>query len=177
MKKSIMLLVAVIMIAGFTNKVIAQHHETTDVGAKIVIALTISEKSPLHFGTMTIPISATEVKLSTIAGRSATALADITFLPQVPTATNAAYDIVGSANETYAITLPANGVVTIAAGAIIIPVKDFIAKCTSKELEGTTGTLSGLGADHFVIGATLSLANAQAAGVYAGTFDVSVDYN
>jgi hypothetical protein len=177
MKKSIVLLAAVIMIAGFTNKVMAQDDAVTNAGAKIVTALTILQTAPLHFGTMTIPTGATEIILTTSAGRTAFPALNVRLLTQNPVATNAAYNVVGSSNATYAITLPANGVVTIAEGATLIPVKNFVAKCVSKIADGSNGILDGSGLDRFVIGATLSLADAQPFGNYSGTFSVSVDYN
>jgi len=176
MKKSIMLVAAIVMIAGIANRVMA-HSENTSAGAKIVQALTITETAPLHFGTMTIPTAATDIILTTLAGRSASIPANITLLPQLPVATNAAYTVKGSMNATYAITLPSNTAVTITEGATPIPVKNFVAKCASKSADGSIGILDGSGDDHFVIGATLSLALNQPSGNYVGTFDVSVDYN
>lgn len=173
-----MLLTAAIMImAGFSTRIFAQDSEQTDAGAKIVSALSITEVDDLHFGTMTIPTGAVELELSTSTVRTPDVPANITLLSQAPVAQNAAYTVAGSANATYAITLPADGVVEITSGANSMDVDDFVAKTASAGIDGTTGTLDGSGADSFVVGATLKLANGQAAGVYTGTFNVSVDYN
>ena len=177
MKKSLMIIAAIVMMVGLTSAVMAQDTENTAAGAKIVKALTLTETSALHFGTMTIPTGAVDVVLSTATSRTTSGAGTITLLPQSPPATNAAYDVAGSIGATYAITLPANGVVTLTNGAVTMAIKNFVAKTASAGIDGLTGTLDGTGDDSFSVGATLVLDDAQAFGVYAGAFDVSVDYN
>ena len=43
--------------------------------------------------------------------------------------------------------------------------------------DATTSTLDASGNDSFTVGATLTVKANQLGGIYAGTFDVSVDYN
>jgi hypothetical protein len=174
MKKS-MLFVAIVLMAGITLNLNAQNSASTDAGAKIVSALTLTKTTNLHFGTMAIPTGATNLVLATDGSRTPTVPANITLLSQAPLATNAAYTVAGSATSTYAITLPAS--VTIVSGGNNMTVSDFVAKPASKPANSLTGTLDLSGADSFVVGATLQLSNAQAAGVYSGTFNVSVNYN
>ena len=85
----------------------------------------------------------------------------------------------GSAAGAYTISLPANDIVKITNGtpAVDMYVNSFTAKTLSAGIDGFTGLLDINGADSFVVGATLKLANAQPFGVYAGTFDVTVNYN
>jgi len=176
MKKTSIIIVAIVMMAGLSTRVMAQNTATANAGAKIVQAISIVKNADLHFGTMSIPTGAVNVLLSTGNVRTASVPANITLLAQAPTTTNAAYTVTGSVAATYAITLPLNGVVTISSGANSMPVDDFVA-LTASTSGATTGSLGAGGSDTFVVGATLKLANAQPAGVYTGTYDVSVAYN
>jgi hypothetical protein len=180
MKKLLLSLVAVVLLVGLSTSLKAQINlQTTTAAAKIVTAIALTEVSSLHFGTMTIPTGALDLVLTTGTVRNPSIPANITLLAQAPVAQNAAYTVAGAINATYAITLPANGVVTISNGTPIedMAVKDFVARTASAGVDGLTGTLDGVGADSFVVGATLVLANAQPAAIYTGTFDVSVNYN
>ena len=173
MKKTFLIL-AVIVLAGFTSNVMAQSVGTaapTAAGAKIVTALTLTQISPLHFGTMTIPSTAATVQVDPLGVRSLVS-GTIILLAQTPVATNAAYSVAGSAASTYAITLPSS--ITISNG---IPANDMTVNGFTSTKTLNVGTLDGAGHDTFGVGATLNLANAQPAGVYAGTFNVTIAYN
>ena len=181
MKTTFRIFAAIAMIAGFTTTAMSQNTPVgtaapTSAGAKIVKALSLTQTSPLHFGTMTIPTTAVEVALSTANVRTPSA-AVLTLLAQSPVSTNAGYNVVGSNGATYAIQLPADNVVTITEGSTPMHVDSFIALSTSTS-SGTGGTLdASAGTDHFVVGATLKLASGQPFGVYTGTFNVTVAYN
>lgn len=177
MKRTLIVLAAMIMLAGFTTNAIAQNSATTGAAAKIVQALTLTKVYDLNFGTMAIPTGAVNVVLGTDGSRTASVPANITLLSQAPVAQRAYYTIAGTATSTYAITLPADGAVTIASGSNSMAVNAFKAKPTSAGVESLTGSLDGSGADNFYVGATLVLTNAQAYGSYTGTFNVSVNYN
>ena len=43
--------------------------------------------------------------------------------------------------------------------------------------DAITSTLSGSGTDNFTVGGTLTIATSQLPGIYAGAFNVTVDYN
>jgi len=170
MKKIIITIITITLLAFFSVSAIAQT-ENTDTGAKILAAMTITESADMHFGTMTVPSTMAEVDLA-VGGTVSIASGTLTLLSQTPTSHAAAYDITGDANATYAITLPANGNVSITNGFFPMPVTDFI--CS---YGGLTSTLDGSGDDNFTVGATLKLSMSQSAGTYTGTFDVSVAYN
>ncbi|MFO8021683.1 MAG: DUF4402 domain-containing protein [Perlabentimonas sp.] len=169
MKKSIMLFAAIVMVAGFSTSLMAQT-ENTAVGAKILTAMTITESAPMHFGTMTVPTAATTVVLAT-DGTVTVGSGTTTLLAQAPISTAAAYDITGDVSATYAITIDAS---TIIANTALdeMTVDNFVCSYA-----GLTSTLDAGGADNFTVGATLNLVDAQPAGTYAGTFDVTVAYN
>jgi hypothetical protein len=168
MKKLIMLFATIFIVASFSINVMAQT-ENTAVGAKILTAMTIQETAPMHFGTMTVPTTAATVVLAT-DGSVSVGSGTITLLAQAPTSTAAAYDIAGDPNATYAITIDAS--TTITNGTDNMTVDNFVCSYA-----GLTSTLDGSGLDVFTVGATLNLIDAQPAGTYAGTFDVTVVYN
>jgi len=174
MKKSVLLFLTLVLTSFFSSSLLSQSGSTanTNSGANIVQALTLSKTADLHFGTMSIPTAALNVVLSTTNTRSTSSPADITFWAQAPVSTNAAYTVAGSANATYTIILPANGIITIMSGANSMHVNSFTCSYT-----GLTGTLDGSGTDHFVVGATLELDEAQPFGIYSGSFDATVAYN
>ena len=177
MKKVTLIIAAIVMIAGLTSKSFAQNSATANAGVKIVKALTLTKTADLHFGTMTIPTAGVVISLSTANARTADVPGNITLLPQAPIAANAAYTVAGSADATYAITLPSGDVTINGPGMAYTIVNNFVAKTASAGIDGLTGTLNGMGHDSFVVGANLNLAGSQAFGIYSGTFDVTVNYN
>ena len=166
MKKSLIVIAAIMLMA---TGLMAQNTETTTAGAKIVSALTVSNDGVygLHFGTMSIPATAATVTVPPTGARTSTGT--ITLLGQAPTYAAAGYTLTGDGNSTFTITLPSSAV-NLTSGANSMTVTNFLSSI------GTSGALtSGTGA--FTVGGTLNLANGQAAGTYAGTFNVSVAYN
>ncbi|KQW02880.1 hypothetical protein ASC87_00560 [Rhizobacter sp. Root1221] len=83
----------------------------------------------------------------------------------------AAFDVTGDAAATYAITLPGSATVTHTDTLTTMSLGTFVSNPSA------TGTLSGGGAQTVNVGATLTVANAQLAGSYSGTYSVSVEYN
>ncbi len=177
MKTPFIIFAVLIMMAGFSPAVQAQHSRNTSVGANIVKGLTITETAPLHFGTMSIPTAAVNVTLTTANGRNTPSPANINLLAQAPVSQTATYTISGSNAATYAITLPVNGAVTISNGAEHMDIVDFVAHSASTGVDGSTGLLNDSGVDSFTVGATLKLENEQPFGNYTGTFGITVNYN
>jgi hypothetical protein len=174
MKKVLILLVAVIMIAGYSTNLMAQATENTAAAAKVVTPLTITETSSLHFGTMAVLAGTPGTcVLSTQGARTQTGGVNLSV--QAPTASNAAYNVAGAVNTTYAITIPST--ITVTAGAANMTINSLLARTASAGTDGLTGTLSGSGTDNFTIGGTLNVLAGQVTGIYTGTFDVTVAYN
>ena len=170
MKKTSIIIAAIIMIAGFTSSLMAQNVIQTGAAAKIVSALTVSntDLDGLHFGTMTRPTAATTVLVT--AGNVRSDGGAITLLAQTPTYHVAHYSVSGDGTATYLITLPTTNV-PITNGSVSMIVNNFTSSKASN-----IGTLVS-GADTFTVGATLNLDINQASGLYTGTYDVSVAYN
>ena len=166
------------MVASLTSTIKAQTQyqakATTSAGAEIVAAISISNTTPLNFGKMSSPSSATDVILSTARNLSTTNSSAISLFPT--TATNALYSVSGTTGYTYSIIFPTNDLVKIESGTNSMFVNDFTALPTSKGSEGTTGTITS-GGDTFVVGATLKIKSGQEPGDYRGNFDVIVTYD
>lgn len=182
MKKLVLNLLAVIMIAGFSANLMAQTSatENTAAGAVLITAMGISETAPLHFGSnvLTDALGGTVVLPS--ANTTRTYTGGVATSAATPVATNAAYSITGTGLETYAITLPTSTTVThttVATGVFTMTITDMLAYVASASANSVTGTLDAAGDDSFTLGGTLNVQAAQIGGIYAGTFDVTVDYN
>jgi len=180
MKTHISITGVIISLAVFSAiPALAQSHNSTTstVGANIVKALTLTQTAPLHFGSMSIPTAAVSVSLTTSNGRISSSPSNITLLSQAPVSENATYTVAGSNDATYAITLPANGAVTISNGSKTMDIVDFVAHSASAGTDGSAGHLNAEGNDSFTVGATLKLENDQPFGNYTGTFGITVNYN
>jgi hypothetical protein len=174
MKKGLLLLAAVIMTAGYSTGLMAQATENTAAAAKIVTPLSITETSSLHFGTMAVLAGTPGTcVLSTQGAR--TQSGGVNLSVQAPSASNAAYNVAGAVNTTYAITLPST--INVTSGASSMTISSLLARTASAGTDGLTGTLSASGTDDFTVGGTLNVSAGQVTGVYTGTFDVTVAYN
>jgi hypothetical protein len=174
MKKLVILIAAIILITGYSSKVMAQATENTAAAAKIVTPISITETASLHFGTMAISAGTPGTcVLSTQGVRTQTGGVNLSV--QAPAASNAAYSVSGAVSTTYGITLPST--ITVSQGASNMTISSLLARTASAAANGLTGTLSLTGTDNFTVGGTLNVAAGQATGVYTGTFDVTVAYN
>ena len=181
MKKSLILFAAIVMIAGLTTKVMAQTSATvngTAAGAKLIVPMTLSETAPLHFGTINVLVGAGGTVVLPSNSTTRVFSAGLAASTVTPTATNAAYNVTGTMNATYALTLPATIEVketTLNVAAMTISL--LKARFTAAGADAVVSTLSATGTDSFTVGGTLTVPATPVAGIYAGTFNVSVDYN
>jgi len=182
MKKTIILLAAMVIMANFATILTAQTSAkvTTNAGAVLIVPFSITQTSPLHFGTINlVTIAAGTCILSTSGVRTFTG--GLGPSSSIPIATNAAYTVTGKISATYSVTLPV-AAVTISIGSSVaapdmMTVTAFTSRFTGAPADLLTSKLSATGTDSFVIGATLTSMASQNAGVYTGTFNISVDYN
>jgi hypothetical protein len=83
----------------------------------------------------------------------------------------AQFTVMGTANASYSITLPANSTVELSDGnGNVMALNSFVSS------PAATGTLSGGGSQAIRIGATLVVHPNQPPGTYAGAFNVTVNY-
>jgi len=181
--KKIILFAAVVLMAGFSTTAMAadvtSKSLTVDAGAQLIVPMTLVQGTPLHFGTINLLAGAAgTVILNTAGVRSFTGVAESLVIPH---ATNATFTVGGTKNETYALTLPETITVTESGvGATTMTISALTVKfgtAAEKTAVAATSVLSDTGADSFIVGGTLTVTVAQAGGIYAGTFPVTVDYN
>jgi len=135
-----------------------------DASATVVSGIAISQNTALSFGNFAAGTGGTVV-IGTDGARSQTGAVS---LSTVDAGSQGIFDVTGEGNATFAITLPANA--TLTSGANTMTVDTFTSDPSG------TGTLSS-GSASINVGATLTVADSQAAGSYSGTYTVSVDYN
>ena len=180
MKKTLIIFSIICMIAVFTTKVMAQVTLTGNTaGAELVTVLTIANPTPLNFGRIGITSStAGTVAMTTTGARSSSA--GTTIINTGTPKTVAIFNLTGTTNAAYTILLPSTIVVKTGVGTgnhattignLVVNV-DGAGETTAV---GAIGTLA-LGASQFLMSGTLVIKAAQELGVYAGTYDVSVDY-
>lgn len=159
-----------IVLVGIATTSFGQNSATEQANssATIVGALTLTNTADLKFGQMTTASAPEIVVVDTADGISAGA--NITLIGGSPVS-SAAYEVAGTVGATYSITLPANGVVTLTGAGAPMDVDTFTSSL------GATSTIPVGGMEILKVGASLHVAAAQAAGVYTGTFDVTVAYN
>ncbi|MCX6549147.1 MAG: DUF4402 domain-containing protein, partial [Acidobacteria bacterium] len=80
----------------------------------------------------------------------------------------AAFDVAGEPNTSFSVALPAS--IQIASGKDSMTVDNFFTDAAAYLLDGT-------GAHALSVGAALSIAANQPAGLYSGSFSVTVAYN
>ncbi len=138
---------------------------TATASAKIYQPISIAKASDLNFGAMIATPTAGTVKLDPAGVRTASGGA---VLASAAGVSAASFDVAGEPNTSFAVGLP--GSIQITSGANSMTVDSF-----------TTGAsaylLDGAGASGLSVGANLSVAANQPAGLYSGSFSVTVAYN
>jgi len=178
MKTKLLSLVAIFMIAIFSNNMMAQTNSaavSSDAFATIVAPISIlHDGNDLQFGTIISGIGTVEVTTGSVRSFSNT---DLNPGDQGVTPTAAVFSIAGQANYTYSIAFTnATENLTEPGSSDTMSAGTFLAS-TLIDGAGLTGTLDGSGDDTLNVGATLTVTSGLTAGTYAGTFEVTVAYN
>lgn len=129
--------------------------------------ISLSKSADLVFGAF-VANSGGTVTVAPNGGRSKGG--SVLLVTQGATGAAAQFAVTGTADATYAITLPANDTVTLSDGSHTMAVNNFTSTPSG------AGTLTG-GSQVLRVGATLTAGNVQAPGSYTGSFNVSVQYN
>jgi hypothetical protein len=161
-------LVALFSIASLTVE--AQVSATASSEATIITPIAIAKTVDLNFGNVAVSPTIAGTVLLIPAG-TRTAGGGVTLPAATGTVSAAKFNVTGLAGSTYAITLP--GTIVLSDGAShTMNVGSFTSTPTP------TGTLTG-GAEDILVGATLNVNAAQAAGIYTNAADlkVTVNYN
>lgn len=169
MKKSLLSLFAIVLIASFSTKMNAQATATATATATIVTPIGIVKNVDMNFGNVAVTSTAGTVILAPAGTRTTTG--GVTLPATTGTVTAASFAVSGSGVYTYAITLPSS--VSLAGSASGNMTVDSFTSTPSG-----TGTLTG-GVQTLLVGATLHVDATQAAGEYTNAtgFDVTVNYN
>ena len=138
--------------------------DTATASATVMQSISITKNNDLDFGAFS-PSTGGTVVIGTDSSRSKTSAV---VLSSSDTGNRAQFTVTGTADATYAITLPGSATLTG-------PGTDMSVGTFTSNPSGT-GTLTG-GSETLYVGATLTVASGQTAGAYTGTFDVSVEYN
>lgn len=140
---------------------------TATVNADIVAAIAIANNTALDFGGV---VSGTAGTVAIAASAAGTRTCTTVTCADSATVSAAKFSVTGESGLTYAITgLPSSLVIKKGGGgtaATDITVDTFV-------LSQTTGTV----ADSFYVGATLNVSADDEAGLFTGTFTMTVDYN
>jgi hypothetical protein len=166
---------AVIVFLAFTTASKAQSSATATATATIITPISISRTAHMNFGNLAVSTSGGTVVLpAALTSPVRTQTGDVTLPATAGTVSAATFAVAGAANYTYAVTLPGSAItLTRASGTETMSVGTFTSSLTSN-----AGTLDGSGAQNFAVGATLTVAGSQVAGVYSsGNFTVTVNYN
>ncbi len=161
--------VGAIGLAGGLQSSVQAAGTTATATAVVATAIGIAKTVDMSFGTIGATAIAGTVVLGTDGSRTCT---DVDCLSGSPGAA-ASFDVTGEGANTYSITLPADGVVTLTGLGPAMACDSFLS------LPLTTGTLSG-GAQTLLVGCTLAVgtAAAQTPDTYtSAAFTVTVNYN
>ena len=140
---------------------------TATVDANIINTIGMTTRNGLSFGDISAGSTSGTVILTPGGTRSATGGTSInSSTPSNPST----FDVQGTANASFSITLPASVLLTDAASHTMT-VDNFTSSPTP------SGVLDGSGQQTLFVGATMNVSANQAFGSYSGQMAVTVDYN
>ena len=181
MKKTTIIIAAIIMMAGFTTKSMAQAtllHNTA--GATLLTTIGLSQTSGLNFGTIAIGAGPGTVSINTAGNRTIESGSGITLLTSGVSAPHAGvFSVTGTAGYTYSVAMP--GTITVSSGANTMTIDSYVAKAdagTEAAYNSATAyTIPVGGVSTYYIGGLLHISSSQAQATYAGEYAVTVNYN
>lgn len=133
--------------------------------AKIYQPISIAKTADLNFGAMIATPAAGKVTLDPAGVRTASGGA---VLASAAGVSAAAFGVAGEPNTSFSVALPAS--IQIASGANSMTVDTFVTDAAAYLLDAA-------GAHPLSVGANLNMAANQPAGLYTGSFSVTVAYN
>ena len=169
MKKFILSFVAILMIAGFSSRVVAQSDADCDATATLIIPISIANDVAMDFKTVAASATAGTVVMAATAGAALTPTGGCTVISGTPTAGK--FTVTGEGTQVFTITLPssASTLTGSVSGDITVDTWTCSEPLTTAALVG--GTLV------FYVGGTLNIGVDEVAGTYTGSFNIIVDYN
>ncbi|QIQ87484.1 DUF4402 domain-containing protein [Erythrobacter sp.] len=167
--------IALFAAMGMSNAAFAQETANATATAEVLDSLTLNNSAGLDFGTMVVDGAGT-VSLAADGTLDCSA-ADIVCSG---TSSVAAFDVTGTANKAVTINLPTGDIdlnhpdlsAASLPGQHTIVLNAFVSSEAGNEI-----TLDGAGDGNFTVGGTITFDGNEAAGIYTGSFDVSVEYS
>jgi hypothetical protein len=184
--KNLLKLTMIIITVFFTVKTNAQTASTVNAtaGARIIVPMTLTGQNSLNFGTTnkqsgvsgSVVLSTTDASRDFNGGVSSSVIGD--------PASNAVFNVSGSYNSSYSISLPTS-IIVVEPGSMTMNINElkirFINATTDIAIydgnNSISKVLNGRGNDSFKLGGKLNLGPEQVAGLYSGTYSITVDYN
>ncbi len=184
MKKTILIFAAIVMMAGLTTRTMAQVTllGQADAGAELVKVLTIAQTTPLHFGVIGITAGTAGTVVMTTAGARTPNTLATTIINSGTQRTVALFSLTGTTDDIYGITMEDHIHISIGAGTgtSATTISDIMLNVDDEgEAALNSGVSHGqllLGVSTFLLSGKLNIASDQVVGVYAGHYDVTVDY-
>jgi hypothetical protein len=175
MKSRLFIFGAFILMAAFSSKVSAQVSVSNTAGGEILSPITLTADVPLEFGKLAVLTGGGTVLITPASSPVVTPSGDVSLVSGT-TRTAAKYTVGGAADYNYTITLPTGSVtITKSGGGATMTISDF--NCLSVGTPSTPGGKLTAGTEVFYVGGTLHVGASQTAGLYSGSFNVSVNYN
>ena len=177
-----MVIVAVI----FTKNTTAQTLSTINAsaGASIIVPMRLTEQNSLNFGSTnkqsgvagSVVLSTSDASRDFNGGVSGSSIGDA--------ASNAVFNLYGKDGSSYSITLPTS-ITVVEPGSMSMTIDElkirFNGGSSDIAINGANNSISKMlnndGADSFRLGGKLNIQSEQVAGLYSGTYSITVDYN
>jgi len=143
--------------------------KTASITTTIIQGMSVTNTSSLRFGAMIPGSLGGTATVSPNGIRTATGTITLLTASAYP-ASAASFSLIGAPNLGYTITLPTSVTLTLQGGSNTI----LLTALTSSP--AATGSLSSTGTGTLTVGGTIAVSSSQAAGVYSGTFTVTLSY-
>lgn len=157
---------AALGVLSFASAANAATTATATATAEVLSTLSVSADTALDFGQIAANTG------GTVTVNADSSVSKTGALVSTGTRAPATFTVVGSKGAIVALTLPSSAAtLTRSGGTETMSLSGWNSNPNGAfQLDATTGSST------FSVGGTLTVANAQVAGVYSGTFDVSVEY-
>lgn len=161
-----------VVVLGFSSTSFAQTPvgvtTTASTSATIITPIAITKTTDMNFGTIAVSASGGTVVLAVDNNRTTTG--GVTLPNIAGTVTAAKFHVTGLEGSTYSISLPGAPITLVDGASHSMAVGTFVSTPTP------TGLLGGSGQD-INVGATISVAAGQTAGLYTNASDLAVTVN
>lgn len=173
--------IAMFAALGMGSAAYAQDTATADAQAEVLDALVLTNTTALDFGAMVVSGAGGNVVL----GPTNTLTCTDPDIVCSGTTSVAAFTVEGTANRAVTINLPAGAInlrhpnynAGVSTGEHTIELTAFTSSATNATTGDPEVTLDGVGDGSFTVGGTITLDGSEEAGLFEGTFDVSVEYS